>query len=59
MSYVNALFRASEKQNARARKQARDAKRRLFEVDLVECFDFDENEIFDLSEALARHAIAH
>jgi hypothetical protein len=59
MSYVNALYRASQKANSREMKQARDAKRKLFEVELVEHFDFDENEVFDLRETLARDAIAH
>jgi Spy/CpxP family protein refolding chaperone len=59
MSYVNALFRASQKANSRERKQARDAKRALFEVELIEHVDFDENEVFALREMLTREAIAH
>jgi hypothetical protein len=59
MSYVNALFRASQKANSRERKQARDAKRALFEVELLEHVEFDESEVFELAEAQTRYEIAH
>lgn len=60
MSYVNALFRASQKANSRERKQARDAKRALFEiVETLDIVEFDESEVFELREMLTRDAIAH
>jgi hypothetical protein len=60
MSYYDAIMRASEKANARTRKQARDAKRELFAiVETLDVLEFDESEIFDLAEAHARYAIAH
>lgn len=51
MSYVDALFRASQKANSRARKVERDAKRKLFDIVETLDSDFDEIEIFEIDEA--------
>ncbi|MCK1543391.1 hypothetical protein IVB12_15855 [Bradyrhizobium sp. 179] len=60
MSYYDAIMRASEKANARARKQQREVKHKLFEiVETLDIVEFDESEVFDLAEAHARYAIAH
>jgi hypothetical protein len=61
MSYYDAIIRAAEKQKQRARKIERDAKRaKLFAiVETLDDVEFDESEVFELSEAQTRYAIAH